>query len=87
LSSHPDSKFQNLLEFFRKIVPSIVVTEFVSRKIIFYSVRSAFGVRKNVVRVPIGFPDNSSADVTSTTSLAKNLQALILGESLSGKGF
>jgi hypothetical protein len=53
LSPGPHAQFENPLEFFGRIVPPVVITEAMSRKVVFERMATAAAVGQNVIGLPL----------------------------------
>jgi hypothetical protein len=80
LGSHPHTELQNPLKLLSAIVPSVIVANGMSRKIVVHGVFAACAVRQDMISLPIGAVDGSATDVTTTSCFAQHLSALCLCE-------
>jgi len=78
LRTRPNTQFQNLLEFFCHVIPSIVVAQSVRGQVVVCVVSPTDAMGKHMVSLPtIALLDPSSANVASRTRLRQH--ALSLG--------
>ena len=73
----PDAELQNPLEFFRRVVPPVVVAKAVSREMVLDTRATSPRVRKHVVSSPAFITsDAPAADMTPPTRALEHLSAV-----------
>ena len=69
LGARPNAELQDKLELLGRVIPSVVVAERVSRKVVVRTVRAACAVCKNVVGLPCGLADKPSTNMATSVGL------------------
>jgi hypothetical protein len=71
LTFAPDTDFQDPLKLFGQVVPSIVVAEGMGWQVVLYGMRTAAGVRQDVVGLPVA-SDRATAYMAPTGGFREN---------------